>query len=110
MDEPFAALDAQTREIMQAELMRICRAKPARPCCSSPTRSTRRSTSPIAFVFTVRPGRLKQEIPIDLPKPRDLNVKRTPAFADYTARIWSLIEAEVKEAIKIEVEAVSQQQ
>ena len=43
MDEPFASLDAQTREVMQEELLRIWVQGKARPCCSSPTRSTRRS-------------------------------------------------------------------
>ena len=46
MDEPFASLDAQTRELMQEELTRIWAKGAKRPCCSSPTRSTRRSISP----------------------------------------------------------------
>ena len=45
MDEPFAALDAQTREIMQEELLNIWR-QAKRLCCSSPTRSTRRCIFP----------------------------------------------------------------
>ena len=42
MDEPFAALDAQTKIVMQEELLDL-RSKPTRPCCSSPMRSTKRS-------------------------------------------------------------------
>ena len=48
MDEPFAALDAQTRDLMQVELLRIWQDSAARRCCSSPTRSTRRSIFPTA--------------------------------------------------------------
>ena len=47
MDEPFAALDAQNKLIMQDELLRIWEGS-ARPCCSSPMPSTRRSRSATA--------------------------------------------------------------
>ena len=102
LDEPFASLDAQTREIMQAELLRI-------------TRETRKTAifvthqideavylSDLVLVFTVRPGRLKEEVRIDLPRPRQLAVKRTPEFVAYTDRIWRLIEQEVRESIGLE--------
>ena len=48
MDEPFAALDAQTRDIMQVGAAAHLAGARARPCCSSPTRSKRRSTCPTA--------------------------------------------------------------
>ena len=51
------------------------------------------------LVFTVRPGRLKQELRIDLPRPRELSVKRTPEFVRYTDQIWRAIEEEVRESI-----------
>ena len=54
------------------------------------------------FVFTARPGRLKQEIVIDLPRPRDLAIKRTVEFVHYTDLIWRLIEEEVREGIQRE--------
>ena len=48
MDEPFASIDAQTRELMQIELMRIWSEQHSTVVCSSPTASTRRSSSPTA--------------------------------------------------------------
>jgi NitT/TauT family transport system ATP-binding protein len=102
LDEPFASLDAQTREIMQAELLRI-------------THETRKTAvfvthqideavylSDRVLVFTVRPGRLKEIVPINLPRPRHLAVKRTPEFVTYTDHIWQLIEQEVRDGIGLE--------
>lgn len=104
MDEPFAALDAQTREIMQGELLRIWRE--ARKTVLFVTHQIDEAVylSDRVLVFTVRPGRLKQEIPIDLPRPRELAIKRTPDFTAYTDRIWQLIEEEVRESIGREAE------
>jgi NitT/TauT family transport system ATP-binding protein len=56
------------------------------------------------LVFTVRPGRLKEEILVDLARPRELAIKRTPEFVRYTDRIWRLIEEEVREGLGREVE------
>ena len=54
------------------------------------------------FVFTSRPGRLKEVIKIDLPRPRELAIKRTVEFVHYTDRIWRLIEEEVREGMRRE--------
>ena len=54
------------------------------------------------LVFTARPGRLKEEIIVDLPRPRDLAMKRTVEFVHLTDRIWRLIEEEVREGIRRE--------
>jgi NitT/TauT family transport system ATP-binding protein len=91
MDEPFASLDAQTRELMQAELLRIWNA--ARKTVIFVTHQIDEAVylSDRVIVMAPRPGRVIADIPIDLPRPRVLDVKRTPEFAGYEQRIWSLI-------------------
>ena len=104
MDEPFAALDAQTREIMQAELLRIWRE--TRKTVLFVTHQVEEAVylSDRVLVFTVRPGRVKQEVRIGLPRPRELAVKRTPEFVRYTDQIWRLIEEEVRAGLGLEIE------
>ena len=50
------------------------------------------------IVFTARPGRLKEEVRIDLPRPRGIEVKKDPAFLAYRNRIWDLLREEVLKA------------
>ena len=106
MDEPFASLDAQTREIMQGELLRIWRE--ARKTVVFVTHQIDEAVylSDRVLVFTVRPGRIKEEVLIDLPRPRELSIKRTPEFVRYADRIWRLIEEEVRESLGREVQDV----
>jgi NitT/TauT family transport system ATP-binding protein len=102
LDEPFASLDAQTREIMQAELLRIT--DETRKTAIFVTHQIDEAVylSDRVLVFTVRPGRLKEEVRIDLPRPRQLAVKRTAEFVQYTNHIWQLIEQEVRDSIGLE--------
>jgi NitT/TauT family transport system ATP-binding protein len=92
MDEPFAALDAQTREVMQAELLRIWNA--ARKTVLFVTHQIDEAVylSDRVVVMAARPGRIVADITIDLPRPRELSVKRTPEFARYEEQIWRLIQ------------------
>jgi NitT/TauT family transport system ATP-binding protein len=104
MDEPFAALDAQTREIMQTELLRIWRETKRTILLVTHQIDEAVFLSDRVLVFTTRPGRLKDEVRIDLPRPRELSVKRTPEFARYTDYIWRAIEEEVRLSIETELE------
>lgn len=99
MDEPFAALDAQTRIVMQDELMRIC--EDTRKTVVLVTHQIDEAVylSDRVLVFTARPGRLRKEVAIDLPRPRKLSVKFTPEFIQYCDQIWRLIEEEVRLAM-----------
>ena len=98
MDEPFSALDAQTREIMQSELLRIW--DEGRKTVLFVTHQIDEAVflSDRVLVFARRPGRVQAEIKIALPRPRALTVKRTPEFVALVDRIWRMIEDDVRAA------------
>lgn len=102
MDEPFAALDGQTREIMQAELLRIWSERQKTVLFVTHQINEAVYLSDRVLVFTVRPGRVKADIRIDLPRPRGLSVKSSPAFVQYIDQVWRLIEVEVKASMSFE--------
>jgi NitT/TauT family transport system ATP-binding protein len=94
MDEPFAALDAQTREFMQAELLKIW--TKARKTVLFITHQINEAVylADRVAVMSARPGRLKTVFDIPFPRPRTLGLKRDPAFVAIEDAIWHLIEEE----------------
>jgi NitT/TauT family transport system ATP-binding protein len=107
MDEPFAALDAQTRTIMQGELMRICRETRKTVLLVTHQIDEAVYLSDRVLVFTTRPGRLKEEVVIKLPRPRDLSVKFSAEFGRHCDHIWHLIEEEVRASMGLELQSAS---
>ena len=99
MDEPFSSLDAQTREIMQTELMRIW--EQGRKTVLFVTHQIDEAVflSDRVLVFARRPGRLQESVEIKLPRPRSLASKRTPEFVAYVDHIWRLIEDDVRASV-----------
>ncbi|TME92053.1 MAG: ABC transporter ATP-binding protein [Chloroflexi bacterium] len=95
LDEPFGALDAQTRETMQLELLRIW--NQTRKTAIFITHDIVEAVylADRVIVFTARPGRVKMSVPIGLPRPRDLRIKREPRFLEYELKIWESIREEV---------------
>jgi len=51
------------------------------------------------LVFARRPGRLQEDVKIDLPRPRTLAIKRTPALTAYADKIWKMIELDVRASV-----------
>jgi NitT/TauT family transport system ATP-binding protein len=98
MDEPFAALDAQTREVMQAELLRIWNAAKKTVLFVTHQIDEAVYLSDRVVVMAARPGRVIADIEIDIPRPRPLSVKRTPEFARYEGEIWGLIAGQYERA------------
>jgi NitT/TauT family transport system ATP-binding protein len=99
MDEPFASLDAQTREIMQTELLRIWNEGQKTVLFITHQIDEAVYLSDRVVVFSRRPGRINEIIDIDLPRPRALAVKRAPEFVAYADRIWRLIERDVRQSV-----------
>jgi NitT/TauT family transport system ATP-binding protein/sulfonate transport system ATP-binding protein len=101
LDEPFGALDNQTRALMQELLLGIWEAT-ARRCCSSRTTSTRRSSWRTAS-RCCRRGRAHQ-VPsaIELPHPRHYTMKTTPEFSRYKAQLTEEIRIESIRTLELE--------
>jgi NitT/TauT family transport system ATP-binding protein len=91
LDEPFAALDAQTREHMQAELLRIWESTRKTAIFITHQIDEAVYLSDRVIVFTSRPGTVRKSIQVDFPRPRSLQIKRDPKFLAYVDEIWGLL-------------------
>ncbi len=98
MDEPFAALDAQTRELMQLELLRVWSDTGKTVVFVTHQVDEACYLADRVLVMASRPGRIIEDIPIEIPRPRPLQVKRTAGFGQYVEHIWGLLEKEVRQA------------
>ena len=101
LDEPFAALDAQTREFMQLELLRIWSETEKTAVFVTHDIKEAVYLADRVVVFSARPGRVRQIYEIDLPRPRSLRIKREPHFLAYEDAIWRCIEEEVTAANEV---------
>jgi NitT/TauT family transport system ATP-binding protein len=91
MDEPFAALDAQTREILQDELLQLMQRPDERKTMVFITHSIDEAIvlGDRIAVMTARPGRIKEVLDIPFGRPRDVEaVRADPRFAELRAHIW----------------------
>lgn len=104
MDEPYAALDGQTREVMQQFLLDTWDRHRRTVLFVTHQIDEAVYLSDRIVVFTSRPGRVKETVDVDLPRPRTLSVKRTPEFGRLVDRVWSSIEEEVKASMSLEME------
>jgi NitT/TauT family transport system ATP-binding protein len=93
MDEPFGALDAMTRETMNVELQRIWMER--RKTVLFITHSTAEAVflADRVIVMTARPGQIRDEFAVDLPRPRPLEIMNTEKFGAYVKRIRDALNA-----------------
>ena len=92
MDEPFAALDAMTRENLMIELQRIW--QEMKPSVLFITHSIQEAVflSDRVIVMSGRPGRVIEDVAIDLPRPRDRHTLGTPRFAELSAQLRDMFD------------------
>ena len=102
LDEPFAALDAQTREFMQVELLKIlARAGKTALFITHQIDEAIFLANRIA-VFSARPAKVKEIVSVDLPGARMLETKLQPRFRELQDHIWRLIQQESMRAAAME--------
>ena len=98
MDEPFAAVDAQTREILQFELLRIWQERPTAMIFVTHSIEEAVLLGHRVIVLKGRPSSIHEIIPIDLPEPRTRETFRLPRFAELRETVWGLLMQEAREA------------
>jgi len=98
MDEPFAAVDAQTREILQFELLRIWESRPTSMVFVTHSIEEAVLMGDRVLVVKGRPSSIHELIDIDLPRPRTRDTLRQPRFTELRERVWSTLMNEARRA------------
>jgi len=100
MDEPFGALDEQTRIILGEELLRI--RDQLKQTIILVTHNINESVqlSDRVMIMTARPGRIKEVVPIDLPHPRDSTIIASDRFGKLVGQVWGALREESIKSFK----------
>ncbi|WP_327152114.1 ABC transporter ATP-binding protein [Nocardia sp. NBC_01329] len=96
MDEPFAALDAQLRTILQEELLELCQAERRTVLFVTHSLEEAIILGDRVVVMSARPGRILAERRSPFPRPRSAAVREAPEFAAFKAELWELLRDEVE--------------
>jgi NitT/TauT family transport system ATP-binding protein len=94
-DEPFAALDAMTRQILQQELLRVVAEAGKTVLFITHSIDEALILSDRLVVMSARPGRVKATYRNDLPRPRSMDVQITDRFIELKREVWDLVQEEV---------------
>ena len=103
LDEPFGALDTQTRSLMQELLLAVWERNRKTVLFVTHDIEEAIFLAGRVVVLTARPGTVKAEISIDLPRPRDYHIRTTPAFSALKAQLTDLVRDESLRAAELAV-------
>jgi NitT/TauT family transport system ATP-binding protein len=96
MDEPFASVDEQTRALLQEELLRVWESDRKTVVYITHSIDEALVLGDRVVVMSARPGHVKAEIEVSLPRPRSVyDLKSTPEFAELVGRVWEPLRREV---------------
>jgi NitT/TauT family transport system ATP-binding protein len=99
MDEPFSALDAQNKLLLQEELLRIWEEQKKTVVFITHSVDEAVALGDRIMVMTAQPGRVKSFVPVPLPRPRNiLDLQKQPEFGALVHRIWADLREEVQRA------------
>ncbi len=101
MDEPFGALDAQTRAIMQELLVNLWQKTPKTIVFVTHDIDEALFISDRVYIMTARPGRIKQVLDVALPRPRTFEMFTSPVFIDQKRKVLEAIKEESLKAINL---------
>jgi NitT/TauT family transport system ATP-binding protein len=101
MDEPFAALDAQTREVMQIELLTTWQRSRKTVLFVTHQLDEAAYLGDRVIVLSARPGHVRATVDVPFARPRPLELKHTPEFAGKVDEVWRLIRDEVLSARRV---------
>ena len=100
MDEPFGALDAQTRELLQEELLRILERERKTLVFITHSIDEAIVLGDRIVVMSSRPGRIREVLEVGLPRPREIeSARKTPRYVELREHIWQELRPEVSEAV-----------
>jgi NitT/TauT family transport system ATP-binding protein len=104
MDEPFAALDEQTRLLLGDKVLQIQQQLKQTTLLITHNITEAVQMSDRVLVMTYRPGKVKRIVDIELPRPRTSEIVGSEAFGRYVARIWNDLREEASKGLKDEEE------
>ena len=100
MDEPFGALDAQTREVMGSELLKIWDKEKKTVIFITHDIDEAIFLADRVCIMSARPGTVKEITTIDFGRPRDAEIRNSTRFIEYRKRIWEVLQDEVLKSME----------